>query len=338
MNEPAGKPGQPGEDRLAVVLERLEPSLSKALDIIAHEHRSASRWALIKRTAIAVFALLVFFVWIFFYGKVLGFHPEPLKPTVAVVDIDGAIGGAHQASAHNLVPEIDRLCGEHEVKALIVHINSPGGSPTDAERIGAALQRCRKMPGSHSRNQKPQTRPVIAVIDGLGASAAYLIAIHAQKIYASPESMVGSIGIIIEGFKFNKLLSKAGVDNYTYASGPIKAALSPWQPDTPAQKAFIATLDHQAFEVFKASVIRHRPHLVLSTPGLWSGRVWMAGQAQRIGLIDGVGILENIEQEQFPKLQVHTYQPQINVRNLLSMSTWIHTLRAEAQDHAVALR
>lgn len=325
------------QDALAEVLKRLEPSLSRALEVIAYEHRSAGRWALIKRSAIAVFALLVFCVWIFFYGKVLGFHPEPIKPTLAVVDIDGAIGAGHPASAHNLVPEIDRLCGEHEVKALIVHINSPGGSPTDAERIGAALQRCRWMPSGHAGDPR-KARPVIAVIDGLGASAAYWVAMHAQRIYASPESMVGSIGIIIEGFKFNRVLARVGVDNYTYASGPMKAALSPWQPDTPAQKAFIARLDHQAFEVFKASVLRHRPKLRVRTPGLWSGRVWLAGRARQIGLIDGVGILENIERAQFPDLQVHTYQPQPGIHTLLSMSTWIRAFRAEAQEHVLAVR
>ncbi|EQD34678.1 signal peptide peptidase SppA, 36K type, partial [mine drainage metagenome] len=239
---------------------------------LAREHRSAGWWAVIKRTAFAAFFIIGVVIYLYFYGKILGVRPQMVKPTVAVIDIDGGIGPGHLASASNLVPEIDNLCGQREVEAVIVHIDSPGGSPTDAERIGAALDRCKRMPApkeaTAAQRAHPAARPVIAVIDGLGASAAYMIAIHANKIYASRESLVGSIGIIIEGFKFNQLLAKVGVNSYAYTSGPLKAALSPWQADSPAEKALVQQLTNDAFKVFQQDVEARRPHLVLSTTGV----------------------------------------------------------------------
>lgn len=321
--------------RLAGVLERLEPSLNRIVKIVEREQRSAGVWRIVKRAAFVLIFIVCGLMYLGFYGAILGVQPTLSKPTVAVVDVTGEIGGNNLASADRLVPLIDNLCRQSEVRALVLHINSPGGSPGDAERIGAAIDRC-KLGKTH--DGKSQRRPVLAVADGMAASAAYMIAIHADKIIANPTGMVGSIGIIAEGLKYPDLLHKVGVTAYQYTSGSLKATLSPYSTDTPAQQKLVQELVDEDMQVFKADVIQARPKLKLDTPDLWSGRIWVANQALKIGLIDQVGILEDVLAHNFPKLAVQRFAPARNFRDALSVQTWVNAFVADAFDHEMQIK
>lgn len=316
--------------RIAEAIERLEPALGKWLATVTRERHSAGVWSLFKRGGIVLFFLLGLIVWGVVYGTAFGVQAQVIKPTVAQVEIQGPIGGSNDASAARLVPLLANLCKQAPVKGLVLHIDSPGGSPGDAERIGAQIDACKTMPLAKDAppGTKPGRRRVVAVIDGLGASAAYMIALHADTIVANPTGLVGSIGVIIEGFKVDGLMKKVGVTSYAYASGPLKAMLSPYSEDTPAQQAVAQELTAQSAKVFEADVIAHRPHLVLGTPDLWSGRVWVAGQAKDIGLIDQIGLLEPVEAKDFPGLAVQVFRPQKTVRNFLNMDSWVGAVTA----------
>src|SRR5690606_34952158 len=123
-----------------------------------------------------LFAVLaVAFTWAALYGPMLGWSRGPTGDVVAVIPVSGAIGAQPSASAKQLVPLIDRACRSKTTKALVLNINSPGGSPGDAARIAEALQVCK---------QDDRSTPVYAVIESTGASAAYLIAAGADEIYA----------------------------------------------------------------------------------------------------------------------------------------------------------
>jgi len=321
------------QEKLLEVLEVIQGPLGGYLRGLEAERKASLSWSYIKRTALVAVFILGLCMWLFGYGTLLGVQPTVLKPSVAQVDISGEIGDGHLASADRIVPLLTELCRQPMVKGLVLHIDSPGGSPGDAERIGAAVDDCKVMPAVKGRPGR-RKRLVVAVIDNLGASAAYMIAIHADRIVANPTGLVGSIGIIIEGMKFNGLMDKLGVGAYAYSSGALKSMLSPYTPDTPAQQAVAQTLVQDAMRVFQADVIAHRPHLKLDTPDLWSGRVWVAMDAKNIGLIDGVGVLEPVVKAQFKGLPVQRFDPQRNIRDALSMSSWVHAVSAEMVDRA----
>ena len=319
------------------LLAQIVPDLGRLLRRLESERKAAQTWSTVKRAGLAVTFLLGLAMWLFGYGSALGLRPSVIAPSVAEVEISGPIGDGHLASADRIVPLLTDLCSQSLVKGLVLHINSPGGAPGDAERIGAAIDACKTPPATDG--QKPGSpRKVVAVIDGLGASAAYMIAVHADRIVANPTGMVGSIGIIIEGLKFNGLMAKVGVTGYAYASGPLKTMLSPYQADTDDQQRVASELAHQAMEAFRADVIQRRPGLRAGDAELWSGRVWVAAEARRLGLIDDVGLLEPTERATFPGLPVQRFAPQHDVRDALSMTSMSNALVRAAADRAVTVR
>ena len=296
-------------ERLAATLERLEPGLSRVLTTMAREKNSAGTWTLIKRSALSLMFALGLLVYLTTSGAVLGLRPSIVVPTVAQVDIQGPIEPGSSASADALVPILQRVCREPNVRGLVLHVNSPGGSPGDAERIGAAVDACKDFPISKGAAVSSAHRRVVCVIDGLGASAAYMIALHADEIVANPTGMVGSIGAIITGLKYDGLMQKVGISQFAYASGPLKSMLSPYAEDTPEQKAVAQELALDGMAVFKEDVVARRQRIDLATPDLWSGRVWIASQAKQIGLIDQIGLLESVEAKEFPNLSVQSFEP-----------------------------
>jgi len=329
---------KPSEERLTALLERMEAPLTAFLKVTTKDRHGAAVWTLFKRGAIVLVFLVFALMYLFAYGTIMGMRPSVIKPTVAQVEIAGAIGPSELASADRLVPMIESLCAQPDVKALVLHINSPGGSPGDAERIGAAVDSCKVWPLKDGKPVSVGKRRVVAVIDGLGASAAYMIAIHADEIVSNPTGMSGSLGVIVEGLKYYGLMAKAGITSYAYSTGPLKSMLSPYAKDTPQQQAVAQELANDAMQAFKSDVISHRLHLKLDTPDLWSGRVWVAAQAKDIGLIDTIGLLEPTERREFPKLAVQKFEPTRDIHDALSMSSWVHAISAEMASRSMVMR
>lgn len=317
-------------------LADLAPELKVLLKRLASERRSSQAWATVKRGAVALAFVLMLSIWLFGYGTALGVRPAVIAPTVAQVDIRGKIGDGHLSSADRLVPLIADVCHQPLVKALVLHIDSPGGAPGDAERIGDAIDACKVLP-TGDEGRSAGRRPVVAVIDGMGASAAYMIAVHADHIVANPTGIVGSIGIIIEGLKFDRLMDRVGVTGYAYASGNLKTMLSPYAADTPAQQRVAQELADQAMVAFRSVVVKRRPNLKADYPDLWSGRVWVAGEAMRIGLIDEVGLLEPTERTRFPGLTVQRFAPQHDVRDALSIASISNAVVRALADRALSV-
>jgi protease-4 len=338
MNEKENGSNASAIERLAASFEKLEPAFSTWLTTTAKERRSAGVWSLFKRCGLVLMFALGLLVWCMVYGTALGVRPSIIKPTVAQVDIRGEIGGSNAASADNLVPMLTSLCQQPAVRGLVLHIDSPGGSPGDAERIGAAVDNCKLMPNDDGKSGFAGKRRVVAVIDGLGASAAYMISLHCDEIVVNRTGMVGSIGVIIEGLKFNGLMQKVGVTSFTYSSGQLKSMLSPYSEDSPAQQKVAQQLADDAMQEFKGMVIANRRKLKTDTPDLWSGRVWVASQALAIGLVDRIGLLEPVERQEFPHLVVQTFAPMRDMHSLLGTESWLEGLRSVVQSHAFAIQ
>lgn len=329
MSDPLASPDQPapspsidpvsGTDRLAATIERLEPQLQFMAKAYAKHVRDNLFWQWVKRLAATLALLVMFLVYVANTAGIFGYQPSLSKPGVVLIDISGAIGPSNLASGDRVVPLIESACASKYTEALVLRINSPGGAPADAERIGAAVDRCKTF-----KNQPGKTRRVLAIIDGVGASAGYMIALHADDIAANSMALVGSIGVIMSGLQFEGALQKVGAQSREYATGANKGAFSPYREDTPEQARYAQDLVDSAMVEFKNLVIARRPGLDTSNPELFSGRVWTANRAEELGLIDEVAVLEDILEREFPDMPRQLVRPRRNLQETMQLDTWVN--------------
>ncbi len=174
--------------------------------------------------------------------------------------------------------------------AVALVIDSPGGSPAQAELIAGRI--C-----TLARRHR---RPTLAFVEGLAASGGYWIACAADEIFALPTSLVGSIGVITSGFGLHELLRRHGIERRIHARGPLKAFLDPFRPEDPAQLAVLEELHADLYASFLDWVRQRRgPRLQLDEATLGSGRLWTGRQARELGLVDGLGEVEDVVRARF---------------------------------------
>jgi protease IV len=251
---------------------------------LLRERRYERRWKWITRTLFIGGSLALSILYLFLWAPQLGWRVGPIGDVVGVVRIDGEITQASPASADRVVPALRRAFESPRVKAVILAIDSPGGSPGEAERIYRAMESLRAEHG----------KPVVAVISSVGASAAYMIALHADKIYAGDYSLVGSIGAVLAGWDFHRAAERLEISQRLYASGPLKAMLSPFQPTTAAADAKARILTEGLGQAFVAEVRKLRGARLSDGADIATGEVWLGADARALGLVDGIGTLEEV--------------------------------------------
>ncbi len=200
------------------------------------------------------------------------------KPHAGLIDVNGTIFAAEAASADNFLKGIEAAYQSTGLKAMIFRINSPGGSPVQADYIYNIIR------NYHVRYPKIKT---YAVCVDICASAAYYIAAAADEIYANPASMVGSIGVLYNGFGFTDTLQKVGVTRRLQTAGENKGFLDPFSPEKPEQKAFLQTLLNDVHRQFIHKVKEGRGNRLKIDDQTFSGLFWTGQQAKDRGLIDG---------------------------------------------------
>jgi len=290
--------------------------VADALDVFVDNHHRAARrvavWSALKWLFIAVCVVaFAAFYWAL-YSPLLGAKADPYQPSVVVIEITGQIG-KDAASAKKIVPLIQRACRQEMARGLVLKINSPGGSPTDAEQVMAALAACRK--------DHPDL-PMLAVIEQVGASAALLIAAETGEVVANRYALVGSIGAVSVSMDVSSAAAQLGLAERVYASGPLKAGGSLLSANTPEQDAMMQALVDESARIFAGQVTASRgDRLKLDTPDLFSGRVWLADEALAIGLIDQVAVMDELMVERFPGLPTHTYRPTKTVGELINLKS-----------------
>jgi protease-4 len=207
-------------DTLVTEMRASRKDLSDRQRDLEKQMRSERRWKLAWQLLIFGGPVLSLILYLFFVSSSFGFQWGPVGTVVGVVRIDGAISPDGQSSARNIIPQLEKVFTYPNVKAVVLSIDSPGGAAVEAERIYGAMEAFKKK----------YPKPVVAVINNLGASAAYMIAMHTDKIYAARFSLVGSIGTIIEGWDAHRLLERFDISQRVYSSGPLKSMLSPFLP------------------------------------------------------------------------------------------------------------
>lgn len=258
-------------------------AIEKLLLAGVQERRAARRWRMFKSLVwIALFAALI---WVLASDR---FVPTTaVGPHTAVVAIRGEIADGADASAENLLPAMRDALADADTKALILLINSPGGSPVQAGLVYDEIGRLRTK----------YKKPIYAVVEETCASAAYYIASATDKIYVNKASIVGSIGVLMNGFGFVDAMDKLGIQRRLYTSGDNKGFLDPFSPVTPQQREFAQTLLDDIHGQFIDAVKKGRGDRLKITPETFSGLFWAGDQAVQMGLADQLGSADSVARD-----------------------------------------
>ena len=251
---------------------------------LVKERKAERRWKTFFQLALIGIPLLGTIAYVIFFTSAMGFQWGPFGSVVGVVRIDGEISAQSVASAKRVVPILEKAFANPSVKAVVLSIDSPGGSPAESERIYTAIENLKR------KHQKP----VVAVINNMGASAAYMIAIHADKIYAGKYSLVGSIGAIITAWDLHKAIERVDVAQHVYASGQLKSLLNPFAPVSREADAKAKLLVSQVGAAFLDEVKHTRSSSLKANIDYASGEIWSGQEAKDIGLVDGISTLDEV--------------------------------------------
>ena len=252
--------------------------IEKMVNSLHVEHRRARRWGIFFKllTFVYLFSILAFY-WIGTSGDKEIVTPEE---HTALVEVKGAISGDEDANADTIIGALrDAFKAEHS-KAVILRINSPGGSPVQSGYVYDEIKRLRAL---------HPDKKVYAVITDIGASGAYYIAAAADEIYADKASLVGSIGVISSSFGFVELIDKIGVERRTLTAGENKAFLDPFTPLRDDDRQFWQSVLDTTHRQFISQVKQGRGDRLKGGDELFSGLVWTGEQALELGLVDGLG-------------------------------------------------
>ncbi|MCP5160480.1 MAG: S49 family peptidase [Hahellaceae bacterium] len=241
------------------------------------EQRRARRWG--------IFFKLLTFVYLFSLLLIFKAEVDPKvhhggESFTAFVDVNGVIAAGEDANADDIVSGLRDAFDDPGTAAIIMRINSPGGSPVQAGYVYDEIKRLRQL--------HPDTK-LYAVISDLGASGAYYIAAAADAIYADKASLVGSIGVVASGFGFVESMEKLGVERRTYTAGEHKAFLDPFSPQRDQEVDFWQSVLNKTHQQFIGKVKEGRGDRLKEDPLMFSGLVWSGEQALELGLIDGLG-------------------------------------------------
>ena len=292
--EPAATP-VPGWER---------DTLEKLAFATLREQQAARRWKNGLRLA-----WLLFFVVVFWLGWSYNTPTaSPSAPHTAMVAIKGEIASEGDASAENIMAAMRAALEDSGSRALVLLINSPGGSPVQAGLINDEIHRLKKL----------HNKPIYAVVEESCASAAYYIAAAADQIYVDKASIVGSIGVLMDGFGFTGLMDKLGVERRLMTAGENKGFLDPFSPQTAAQRKYAQAMLDQIHQQFIGVVKAGRGERLKETPDMFSGLFWTGQQAVDMGLADALGSLDGVARDVVKASDVIDYTRHENVAERLA--------------------
>jgi protease-4 len=272
--EPAGAPGT------------VPPNFAERFAWEAlREQRLARRWGIFFK---CVFLLYLFGILAASMPKLGPNFGMGGKKITALVDVQGVIADGSEASADTVVSGLRAAFDNNSTAGVIVRINSPGGSPVQAGYINDEIFRLkRKHPGI----------PVYAVIQDICASGGYYVATAADEIYADKASLVGSIGVRMDGFGFVGAIDKLGVERRLLTAGEHKGFLDPFLPQDAQEVAHVKKMLGEIHQQFINTVLKGRRDRLKNTPELFSGLVWTGERGLELGLVDALGSASYVARE-----------------------------------------
>ena len=289
---------------MAAAASHYEPVLEQLAREVLRERRRDRRWRLVIRLLWLGFFIAV--AWALLSQKI--HTTAPSGPHTALIEVRGEIAAEGEASAENIVAALKSAFEDANARAVVLRFNSPGGSPVQAGIVNDELRRLKAM----------HKKKVYAVVEEMCASGAYYIAVAADDIYVDKASIVGSIGVLMDGFGFTGAMDKLGIERRLLTAGANKGMLDPYSPEKPEQRAYAQQMIDRIHQQFIHVVKEGRGSRLKESQDTFSGLFWDGEEAVKQGLADKFGNLDYVAREVVKAEEVVDYTPKENVAERLA--------------------
>lgn len=305
----------------------MDATLSKELvTALLQDKKRDRRWKIIKFFIFIALIVTYISLAVWHIGGVGKDSPSAFdrsKGYVALIRLNGEIMPDAPFSSKKVIPELNQAFRDKAAKAVVLLVNSPGGSPVQSSIIHDKIVALKKK----------FKKPVSVVAEDTLASGAYLVSSAADNIFVNPDTLTGSIGVIMSGFGLTDAIKKIGVTRRVYTAGSNKSRLDPFEPVSPASKEKIDTVLAEVHQQFIKDVVDGRGKRLQGDPKeLFSGDFWTGSMAVKLGLADGTANLWDVLKKQYGVTQYVDYsgKPPLlrslleNMRSQLGLGALMH--------------
>jgi protease IV len=275
--------------------------LEKVALAAIQEQRRSRQWGMFFKMMVLLYLFALLFIGM---GWFSGSDVSKGGGHTALIDVSGVIGPGTNASADKVIAGMQAAFKDSNTKGVILRINSPGGSPVQAGYINDEIRRL--------RSKHPEV-PLYAVVEDICASGGYYIAAAADKIFVDKASIIGSIGVLMDGFGFTGTMEKLGVERRLLAAGKNKGFLDPFSPIQEEQTAHAETMLDDIHQQFIGVVRQGRGKRLKETPEMFSGLLWVGQKSIDLGLADAMGSLDYVAREVIKAENIIDYTQQENI-------------------------
>jgi protease-4 len=279
-------------------------ALERVLLANLEEQRRARRWGVFFKSLLLVWLFVALIAML-----VSDSNEFSSGPHTALIEISGEIGGDDGVIADRVIGALKDAFEDKHAKGVVLRCNSPGGSPVQSGQIYDEIRRL--------RSTKPEL-PVYAVVDDVCASGGYYIIAAADRIFVDKASMIGSIGVLMDGFGFTEGMKKLGIERRLLTAGENKGFLDPFSPAKEKDVEFAKAMLGEVHQQFIQSVRQGRGKRLKDSPELFTGLVWSGARGIELGLADGLGSLDYVAREILKAEDVVDYTPKQDLLDRLS--------------------
>lgn len=279
----------PGDSRLAsnpTIGNWERETLEKLVFATVQERRRARRWSIFFKLSFLTVALLA--LWAYYDFNFGSGDVENLGRHTALIEINGEIEAEGSGAADTVIPSLNKAFSDPGSAAVVLRIDSPGGSPVQAGIIVDEIQRLKR---------GYPDKPLYVVVDEICASGGYYIASAADRIYVNKASIVGSVGVLMDSFGFTGTMDKLGIERRLMTAGENKGFLDPFSPQSPKHREHAQEMLNEIHQQFIAVVRAGRGKRLKETPETFSGLYWTGAKAVDMGLADAFGTVDTVARD-----------------------------------------
>ena len=269
------------------------------------EQRRARHWGIFFKLLVFIYLFALLFIGMGWFSK----KESSSGKHTALVEVRGVIAPDSAASADAINSGLQDAFKDKRTQGVVLRINSPGGSPVQAGYINDEIKRLRV---------KYPDIPLYAVVEDICASGGYYVAVAADKIYVDKASIVGSIGVLMDGFGFTGTMDKLGVERRLLTAGKNKAFLDPFSPVVETHKDFAEQMLSQIHQQFIGVVRQGRGKRLKETPDMFSGLLWVGQKSIELGLADALGSVDYVAREIIKAEDIVDFTPRENIAERLA--------------------
>ncbi len=274
--------------------------LEKVALAAIQEQRRARQWGMVFKMLVLLYLFVLLFVGMGWFGK----KDSSRGKHTALVEVRGVISPDSSASADNVTNGLQQAFKDKRTQGVILRINSPGGSPVQAGYINDEIRRLRA---------KHPEIPVYAVVEDICASGGYYVAVAADRIFVDKASIIGSIGVLMDGFGFTGTMEKLGVERRLLAAGENKGFLDPFSPIQDTQQEYARKMLDDIHQQFIGVVREGRGKRLKESQEMFSGLLWIGQRSIELGLADAMGSVDYVAREVIKAEEVVDFTPRDNI-------------------------